>query len=87
MKVGIGIALAAVGATLAFAVRDGLGSIDLTMAGYILMAAGLLVVLVSVLMANQKRSHVSQTVSTDSAGRQSVQETRTESTPPAPPAI
>ena len=87
MKVGSGIALAAVGAILAFAVRDGIGSVDLTMVGYILMAAGVLVVGLSVAMSNQKRSHVSQTVATDSAGRQSVQEVRSESTPPAPPAI
>ena len=87
MKAGGGIALMAVGAILAFAVRDNINAVDLTMVGYILLAVGALATVLAVTMSNQKRSHASQTVATDSAGRQSVTEVRSETSPPAPPAI
>ena len=41
MTTGISVFLAALGAILAFAVRDNLSAVDLTMVGFILMAAGL----------------------------------------------
>lgn len=83
MGIGSGIFLAAVGAILAFAVRDNLDGVDLTMVGYILLLAGVLVTALAAMMSNQKRQHTAVTSTTDSAGRQSVQETHSESTPPA----
>lgn len=40
MSYGVGIFLVVVGAILAFAVQDSIEAVDLTMVGYILMAAG-----------------------------------------------
>lgn len=82
MNAGSGIALAAVGAIAAFAVQDRISGVDLTMLGYILMGAGVLVALLALVMANQKRSHDTQVVTTDGAGRQEVRESHVESTPP-----
>lgn len=85
MGIGSGIALAAVGAILAFAVQDSISGVDLTMVGYILLGAGLLIAAASMVMANQKSGHSAQTVTTGADGRQSVQETHSETT--APPSV
>ncbi len=50
MRIGLGIFLLVVGAILAFAVRDNIDAVDLTMAGYICMAAGALAIVVSLIM-------------------------------------
>ncbi len=42
---GTGIGLLVIGAILAFAVRDAISGVDLTMIGYICMAGGLLAVI------------------------------------------
>lgn len=83
MGTGGGIGLAAVGAIFAFAIRDSFSGVDLTMVGYILMAAGVLVAVVSFAMSNQKRTHSATAVTTDSSGQQVVRETQAESSPPA----
>lgn len=83
MGIGSGIFLSALGAILAFAVRDNLDGVDLTMVGYILLAAGILVVALSALMSNQKRQHTAVTSTTGPDGRQSVEEVHSETSPPA----
>lgn len=55
MTTGVSIFLAAVGAVLAFAVRDSLSGVDLTMVGYILMAAGAVGLVIAVVQAQSAR--------------------------------
>ncbi|MFC7401457.1 DUF6458 family protein [Citricoccus sp. GCM10030269] len=50
MRFGSAIALMALGAILSFAVQDAIAGFDLTVAGYILMAAGALLFIVSLIM-------------------------------------
>ncbi|BDZ62523.1 hypothetical protein Lsed01_00822 [Demequina sediminis] len=56
MALGSGIFLIVIGAIAAFAVRDSVDAVDLTMIGYICMAAGVVAIIVS-LIANQQRSN------------------------------
>ncbi len=53
MGIGTSIFLLAVGAILAFAVTDAISGVDLTVVGYILMAAGALGLVISMLVANR----------------------------------
>lgn len=55
MGIGVGIFLLAVGAILAFAVTDSIADVDLTAVGYILMAAGVLGILLTLLLQSQTR--------------------------------
>ena len=56
MALGSGIFLIVVGAVLAFAVRDSIDAVDLTMVGYIAMGAGALAIIIS-LIVNAQRSN------------------------------
>lgn len=58
MTSGLSVALAALGAILAFAVRDNFQAVDLTAVGYILMAAGLAGLVIS-LMRSRARGRTS----------------------------
>lgn len=58
MSIGAGIFLIAIGAILTFAVNLDLQYIDLNMIGYILMAAGVLVVIIGIVLAFRKRKTV-----------------------------
>ncbi|HXH33943.1 MAG TPA: DUF6458 family protein [Plantibacter sp.] len=60
MGIGTGIALFVIGAILAFAVDVEIAAIDLTMIGYILMGAGFVVFLISLILMMRSR-HVSST--------------------------
>ncbi|KAE8765496.1 DUF6458 family protein [Georgenia thermotolerans] len=60
MGIGGGIFLIVVGAILAFAVSDGIGGVDLTMVGYICMAAGLIALVVALIM-NRQRTNTTHT--------------------------
>lgn len=63
MGVGGGIFLIVVGAILSFAVRDGWDVVDLTVVGYICMAAGVLtIILALVINAQRARTHHTNTV-------------------------
>lgn len=55
MTSGISVFLAAVGAILAFAVRDNLSAVDLTMIGYILMLAGAVGLAISLMRTHAGR--------------------------------
>lgn len=60
MGIGSGIALFVIGAILAFAVNvDTGGYVNLDLIGYILMGAGLLVFLISLVLVLRRRSTVS----------------------------
>lgn len=75
MGLGLGVVLIVVGAILAFAVSASVSGIDLVMIGWILMGAGVLILLLSLLifMPRSRRAR-STAVTTDSAGRQVVSE-------------
>lgn len=61
MYIGGGIFLLVVGAILAFAVNDSsVGSVDLSVIGWICMGGGALAILLSLVLANQ-RSNTSHT--------------------------
>ena len=63
MSLGLGIFLLVVGGILAFGVQDRWDTLDLTAIGYICMAAGLLAIILTMVMQNQRRrttAHVVQ---------------------------
>lgn len=86
MGYGLGVFLLAVGLILAFAVQDMISAVDLTMIGYILCLAGALVIVLTAVQLNARRSTTATATSTDAQGRQATTERRTESDPP-PPAL
>ena len=61
MSLGLGIFLIAVGAILAFAVNFTVSWIDIVTVGYILMAAGLVIVILGIVLIARKRSSVATT--------------------------
>jgi Domain of unknown function (DUF6458) len=75
MGIGVGVVLIVIGAILAFAVSASVSGIDLVLIGWILMGAGVLVLLLSLLifMPRTRRAR-STAVTTDGAGRQIVTE-------------
>ncbi len=60
MALGTGVFLIVVGAILAFAVRDSFDAVDLTMVGYIMLAAGVVAIIISLVVnaQNRKTTHV-----------------------------
>jgi hypothetical protein len=54
MRFGTGIFLVVVGAILAFAVQDAVDFVNLVTIGYIMMGAGVLTLLISLLLATKK---------------------------------
>jgi hypothetical protein len=81
MGYGLGVFLLAVGLILALAVTDSISGVDLTMVGWILAAAGLLVIVLTA--ATAARGRRSTAVTTHADGSQTVAERRDE----APPAV
>ncbi|GAA4195144.1 hypothetical protein GCM10022219_19680 [Microbacterium oryzae] len=78
MGIGSGIALIAIGAIIAFAIDVDIAAIDLTMIGYILMAAGVLVFLISLVLMMRRRSAVStQRTAVDPASGERITTRRT----------
>lgn len=59
MSLGLGIVLFAIGAVLAFALNLTVDWINLQMVGYILMAAGLVVIILGIVLLARRRSSVS----------------------------
>lgn len=87
MGYGLGVFLLALGLILAFAVTDAISGIDLTMVGYILCLAGLLVIAITAVQTNTRRRHTTVATTTDAHGRSATTERHTESDPPPPPAL
>lgn len=58
MGIGTSIFLLAIGAILSFAVTDSISGVDLTVIGYILMGAGALGLLISMMVLNRGRREV-----------------------------
>jgi hypothetical protein len=83
MGYGFGVFLLALGLILAFAVQDAIEAIDLTMVGYILAGAGVLVIVLTAATMSRGRRQRSVATTTHSDGSQTVAERRTEQDPPA----
>jgi len=81
MGYGLGVFLLALGLILALAVTDSINSIDLTMVGWILTLAGVLVIVLTAVQAN--RSRRTTAVVTHADGSQTVSERRDDVPPPA----
>jgi protein-S-isoprenylcysteine O-methyltransferase Ste14 len=58
MSIGLGIFLLAIGAILTFAVNVSVDWVDLDLIGYILMGAGLVVVIIGLALLTRKRRSV-----------------------------
>ncbi|UUZ59767.1 DUF6458 family protein [Nocardioides sp. B-3] len=86
MGYGLGVFLLALGLILAFAVQDMINAVDLTVVGYILCPAGVLVIVLTAVQLNARRRTTTTATTTDARGRQATTERRSESDPP-PPAI
>ena len=79
MGIGTGIFLFVVGAIVAFALNFTVPGVDLHLIGYLLMGAGVVVFLISIIMVSRKRSTVSTTrTAVDPTGTEKItnQETR-----------
>ena len=55
MALGSGIFLIVIGAILAFAIKDSWDAVDLTVVGYICIAAGALAIIISLIVNAQNR--------------------------------
>ena len=76
MGYGLGVFLLALGLILALAVTDSINSVDLTMVGWILALAGVLVIALTALQANRSRRSTAVTRHAD--GTETVSERRTD---------
>ena len=74
MGYGSGIGLTAIGLILALAVQDRISGVDLTMVGWILAAAGIALVLLTIFQNNSKRRAMTVERTTHSDGTQTVNE-------------
>jgi protein-S-isoprenylcysteine O-methyltransferase Ste14 len=73
--IGLGVFLVVVGAILVFGVNASVAGLDLTAIGYILMGAGLLVIILSLLVFMPRTRRARRTaITTDAQGRQVVTE-------------
>lgn len=61
MGIGTGIFLFVVGAILAFAINVQVAAVNLHLIGYLIMGAGVLIFLISIIMVTRKRSTMSTT--------------------------
>jgi uncharacterized protein YacL len=86
MGYGLGVFLTALGLILALAVRDVIDAIDLTMIGWILTLAGVLVLVVTAVQTNSKRQHTTVATTTHADGSQTTEQRTTERQDP-PPAV
>ncbi len=82
MGYGLGVFLLAVGLILAFAVRDAISGVDLTMVGYILAGVGVLAIVLTAMTLNRSRSAGSVTTTTHADGSQTTTERRSAIDPP-----
>ena len=83
MGYGLGIFMLALGLILAFAVRDAISGVDLTMVGYILAAVGALAIVLTAVTANRARGAHSVRTTTHSDGTQTTTEQHNRVDPPA----
>ncbi|HET7431395.1 MAG TPA: DUF6458 family protein [Nocardioides sp.] len=82
MGYGLGIFLLALGLILALAVQDTISSIDLTMIGWILVLAGVLVIVLSAVQMNRGRTSRTVATTTHPDGSQTTTEQQHRNDPP-----
>lgn len=82
MSMGLGIALFVIGAILTFAVSVAVPGVDLSLIGYILMGAGLVVFIVGlVLMTRRRTATTTERTTVDPASGSQVRQTSTDVDP------
>jgi len=81
---GFGIFLVAAGLILALAVSDRIEGVDLSMIGYILAGAGVVIVLITAIQANVRRRATTTATTTASDGSQVTERRTTERQDPPP---
>jgi len=86
MGYGLGVTLLAIGLIFALAVQDSIDAIDLTMIGWILAAAGALVIVLTAIQMNSRRQATTTATTTHSDGTQTTEQRTTERQDP-PPAV
>jgi pilus assembly protein TadC len=84
MGIGSGIFLFVVGAIVAWALQFEIPGVDRMMIGYLLMGAGIVVFLISLVMVMRKRSSMSTVRHVDNAGGEQVTQRETRSDPADP---
>ena len=84
MGYGFGIFLVAAGLVLALAIQDRIEGIDLGLIGWILAGAGVVIVLITAIQANARRSSTTTATTTQPDGSQ-VTERRTSDRQDPPP--
>ena len=87
MGYGLGVFLTALGLILALAVQDMIDAIDLTLIGWILVLAGVLVLVLTAVQANARRSHTTHATTTHADGTQTTEQRTTERQDPPPPDV
>ena len=88
MGFGGPIGLIVVGLVLSFAfTEEQIGPLQITALGWILVLAGALWLVLTVVQQNTKRRHTTTATATDAEGRQATTQRTTESDPPAPPTV
>ena len=84
MGYGLGIFLLALGLILALAVQDAISNVDLTLVGWIVALAGVLVIVLTAVTLNRGRSARTVSTTTHPDGSQTTTEQRHRNdTPPA----
>jgi uncharacterized protein YacL len=86
MGYGLGVFLLAIGLIFALAVQDSIDAIDLTMIGWILAIAGVLVIVLTAIQLNTRRRNTTAVTTTHADGTQSTEQRTTERHDPPPPA-
>ena len=88
MGFGGPIGLIVVGLILALAFdQQQVGPLNVTTLGWILVLAGALWLVLTIIQQNTKRRHTTTATTTDAEGRQASAQRTTESDPPPPPAV
>ena len=88
MGFGGPIGLIVVGLILALAINEQqVGPLEVPTIGWILVLAGALWLVLTVVQQNTKRRHTTTATTTDAEGRQASTQRTTESDAPAPPAV
>ena len=82
MGYGLGIFLLALGLILALAVQDAISNVDLTMVGWILVLAGVLVIVLTAVQMNRGRASRTVSTTTHADGTQTTTEQRHRNDPP-----
>jgi len=82
MGYGLGIFLLALGLILALAVQDAISNVDLTMIGWILVLAGVLVIILTAVQMNRGRASRTVATTTHPDGSQTTTESQHRNDPP-----